>query len=115
MLYHYCREILEPPRDVCWRIFHLNDDGSTECLLRRGDRDMTEPGKYIILDRNVGPVDIKVTPDKAPRRVYSRSPSSDNIERDSLQAYFRDGLRKRPQVRYLRNEPSAQEQTIRWT
>ncbi|OJJ89600.1 HNH endonuclease signature motif containing protein [Aspergillus glaucus CBS 516.65] len=91
-LYRYCREIVNFPLNVCWRIFHLNNDGSTGDLLRQVDHDMVVPRKYIVLDEDSGSLDINVTSDRAPRRVYSRPPSSDHINQDS---HFRNVLRER--------------------
>jgi hypothetical protein len=99
MLYRYCRAILDFPPEVQWAIFHLNDDGSTGRLLRQVDHNMVAPGNYVILDQGKydaserllkllidgtdrEPVAISVTSDRAPRRVYSRSPSSSQIARD---------------------------------
>jgi hypothetical protein len=98
-LYRYCQEILDFPAEVQWAIFYLNDDGSTGRLLRRVDHNMVVPGNYVILDQGKynaskrllkllidgidrEPIAISVTSDRAPRRVYSRSPSSSQIARD---------------------------------
>jgi hypothetical protein len=99
MLYRYCRAILSFPTEVQWAIFYLNNNGSTGRLLRQVDHNMVAPGNYVILDQGKydaskgllkllidrtdrEPVAVSVTSDRAPRRVYSRSPSSSQIARD---------------------------------
>jgi len=52
MLYRYCQGIVDFPLSACWKIFHLNNDGSRGDLLRQVDHDMIVPGNYIILDES---------------------------------------------------------------
>lgn len=52
MVYRYCGMIMAFPPAVSWEIFRLNEDGSTGTRVRRGDRSMILPGKYIILDQS---------------------------------------------------------------
>ncbi|RFU27898.1 hypothetical protein B7463_g8447, partial [Scytalidium lignicola] len=96
MLYRYCEVFIRFPAGVRWAVFHLQRDGSTGRKLRRGDN-MITTGNYVILDPNGGPIDVTLTSERAPRCIYSRSPTSSQIasNRTTFQQHFHDGLRER--------------------
>ncbi|KAH8821528.1 hypothetical protein F5884DRAFT_850753 [Xylogone sp. PMI_703] len=99
MLYRYCSMVfIFVPPQTQWAIFRLQPDGTTSDQLRDGEYSLVDAGNYVIMGLDGNPIKVDLSPDTPPRRVITRTPSS-NVSRDSnhLQDHFRQGLRERDQ------------------
>ncbi|KAJ9485108.1 hypothetical protein VN97_g8249 [Penicillium thymicola] len=81
-----------------WKIYKLQEDGTTGAALPSSSRALVGPGNYIVLDTKKNPTTVNLTTESAPRRVRTRDINSQDQgqnERDRLQRSFRDSLRNK--------------------